>query len=177
MKRPRVLKAVMIAGVSVVVVAVAAWAAGMMNGGSSTPSRTNGVFSTPFGTPSAAEPRPGAKITAVRGDRRGNWLEQTRSEVLARHGVVATSEPLAAQAGLQVLKRGGNAADAAVTTAAMLGVTEPYMAGLGGDVFAIYYSAKHRELYGLNASGWAPKSWSSARFREKGIQEIRSTAS
>jgi gamma-glutamyltranspeptidase/glutathione hydrolase len=130
------------------------------------------VSDTPFGSPTAAEPRPGTNITAVRGDRQGNWLEQTRSEVLARHGVVATSQPLAAQAGLEILKEGGNAADAAVATAAMLGVTEPYSAGIGGDMFAIYYSARDRRLYGLNASGWAPRSWSLDRFRARGIEEI-----
>jgi gamma-glutamyltranspeptidase/glutathione hydrolase len=130
------------------------------------------VSDTPFGTPNAGNPDPGANITAVRGDRQGNWLDQTRSEVLARHGVVATSQPLAAQAGLQILKRGGNAADAAVATAAMLGVTEPYSAGIGGDMFAIYYSAAHHRLYGLNASGWAPKSWSLANFQARSIDEI-----
>jgi gamma-glutamyltranspeptidase / glutathione hydrolase len=134
--------------------------------------QTQGTSDTPFGTPTASVPDPGKRITAVRGDRQGNWLEQTRSEVLARHGVVATSQPLAAQAGLDILKRGGNAADAAVATAAMLGVTEPYSAGLGGDMFAIYYSAKDRKLYGLNASGWAPKSWSLSNFAAKGVKEI-----
>jgi gamma-glutamyltranspeptidase / glutathione hydrolase len=132
----------------------------------------NSVSDTPFGAPNASEPRPGASITAVRGDRQGNWVDQTQSEVLARHGMVATSQPLAADAGLQILKQGGNAADAAVATAAMLGVTEPYSAGLGGDMFVIYYSAKQRRLHGLNASGWAPRSWSLENFEAKGIDEI-----
>ena len=78
----------------------------------------------------------------MRGDRLWEWTEQTRSEVLARHGVVATSQPLAAQAGLEMLQQGGNAADAAVATAAMLGLVEPHSAGIGGDMFAIYYSAQ-----------------------------------
>jgi gamma-glutamyltranspeptidase / glutathione hydrolase len=88
--------------------------------------------------------------------------------VLARHGMVATSQPLAAQAGLDILKRGGNAADAAVATAAMLGVVEPYSAGIGGDMFMLYYSAKDRRLYGMNASGWAPRSWTPQYFAERG---------
>ena len=134
--------------------------------------QSGSVSDTPFGAPNPSNPNPGAKIAAVRGDRQGNWVDQTRSEVLARHGAVATSQPLAAQAGLDILKRGGNAADAAVATAAMLGVTEPYSAGLGGDMFAIYYSAKRHRLYGLNASGWAPKSWSLENFQAGGIDEI-----
>ncbi|GAA4586637.1 gamma-glutamyltransferase [Planotetraspora phitsanulokensis] len=126
------------------------------------------VSDTPFGTPTDDKPDPGRSITAVRGDRASNWAEQTGSEVLARHGMVATSQPLAAQAGLDILKRGGNAADAAVATAAMLGVVEPYSAGIGGDMFMLYYSAKDRHLYGLNASGWAPRSWTPEYFKKLG---------
>ena len=113
----------------------------------------NAVWDADPGNPN----RPG-NIAAVRGDRMWDWTEQTRSEVVARHGVVATSQPLAAQAGLQMLKEGGNAVDAAVATAAMLGVVEPESAGIGGDMEAIYYSAKNHQLYGLNAAGWAPAS-------------------
>ena len=75
--------------------------------------------------------------------------------VYAPHGVIATSQPLASQAGLQVLQRGGNAVDAAVTAAAVLNVVEPYMAGLGGDMFAILWSEKEQRLVGINASGRA----------------------
>ncbi len=70
--------------------------------------------------------------------------------------MVATSQPLAAQAGLQVLMQGGNAIDAAVATAAVLNVAEPMMTGIGGDFFAIVYIAKENKLYALNASGMAP---------------------
>src|SRR3989441_1344984 len=76
-----------------------------------------------------------------------------RSTVYAPHGMIATSQPLATAAGLAVLERGGNAVDAAVTAAAVLNVVEPQMTGVGGDMFAIVWSAKDRKLYGLNASG------------------------
>src|SRR2546429_2173443 len=76
-----------------------------------------------------------------------------RSTVYAPHGMIATSQPLATAAGLAVLERGGNAIDAAVTAAAVLNVTEPMMTGIGGDVFAILWSAKDHKLYGLNSSG------------------------
>jgi gamma-glutamyltranspeptidase/glutathione hydrolase len=75
--------------------------------------------------------------------------------VYAPHGVVATSQPLASQAGLQVLQRGGNAVDAAVTAAAVLNVVEPYMTGLGGDMFAILWSEREQRLVGINGSGRA----------------------
>src|SRR5256714_7621496 len=78
-----------------------------------------------------------------------------RSTVYAPHGMIATSQPLATAAGLAVLERGGNAVDAAVTAAAVLNVVEPPMTGIGGDMFAIVWSAKDRKLYGLNSSGRA----------------------
>ncbi len=93
---------------------------------------------------------------AIRGDRAEGWAAQSRAEVFAQHGMVATSQPLAAQAGLQVLKSGGNAIDAAVATAAVLNVVEPMNVGVGGDLFAIIYIAKDHKLYALNASGMAP---------------------
>src|SRR5437870_9910105 len=78
-----------------------------------------------------------------------------RSTVYAPHGMIATSQPLATAAGLAVLARGGNAVDAAVTAAAVLNVVEPQMTGIGGDMFAMVWSAKDRRLYGLNGSGRA----------------------
>jgi gamma-glutamyltranspeptidase/glutathione hydrolase len=79
-----------------------------------------------------------------------------RSEVVARHGMVCTSVPLATQVGLDVLKRGGNAIDAAIAANATLGLMEPVSNGIGGDLFAIVYSAKENKLYGINGSGRSP---------------------
>src|SRR5947208_13406312 len=78
-----------------------------------------------------------------------------RSPVYAPHGVAATSQPLATEAALGVLEHGGNAIDAAVAAAAVLSVVEPMMTGIGGDLFAIVWSAKEKRLVGLNASGRA----------------------
>ncbi len=82
---------------------------------------------------------------------------QGRSMVTTRYGIVAAESPLAAQAGAQILAHGGNAIDAAVATNAVMGVVEPMMNGIGGDLFAIVYDAKSGKLYGLNASGWSPQ--------------------
>jgi gamma-glutamyltranspeptidase/glutathione hydrolase len=82
---------------------------------------------------------------------------QARSMVISRGGIVATESPLASQAGVRILERGGNAVDAAITANAMMGVVEPMMNGIGGDLFVMVYDAKANKLYGLNASGWAPK--------------------
>ncbi|HEY6972258.1 MAG TPA: gamma-glutamyltransferase [Candidatus Angelobacter sp.] len=80
-----------------------------------------------------------------------------RSMVITDRGIVATSHYLASQAGAQILAHGGSAIDAAIAANAVLGVTEPMMNGMGGDLFLIYWDAKSGKLYGLNASGWAPK--------------------
>src|ERR1041384_6561365 len=80
-----------------------------------------------------------------------------RSVVYTERGIVATSHYLASQAGAQVLAQGGSAMDAAITANAVLGVTEPMMNGIGGDLFLIYWDAKTGKLYGLNSSGWAPR--------------------
>src|SRR5438477_5322436 len=80
----------------------------------------------------------------------------TRSEVVARHGMVCTSVPAATQVGLEILKRGGSAVDAAIAANATLGLMEPLSNGIGGDLFAIVYSAKDNKLYGINGSGRSP---------------------
>jgi len=112
-------------------------------------------------------PQP-AFCSAVRGVRSEGWPAQSRSEVMAQHGMVVTSQPLAAQAGLQILQHGGNAIDAAVATAAMLNVTEPMNVGVGGDIFAVIYVAKERKIYVLNASGMAPTGATVERYNKLG---------
>jgi gamma-glutamyltranspeptidase / glutathione hydrolase len=107
---------------------------------------------------------------AVRGVRAEGWLAQSRSPVLARNGMVVTSQPLAAQAGLRILMQGGNAVDAAVATAATLNVVEPMMVGMGGDVFAIVYIARERKFYVLNASGMAPAGATIAHLHSLGYR-------
>ena len=97
---------------------------------------------------------------------------QTRSMVISRGGIVAAESPLAAQAGAAILARGGNAVDAAVAANAAMGVVEPMMNGIGGDLFAIVYEAKSGKLYGLNASGWAPAGLSIEFLKSKGITEM-----
>lgn len=124
----------------------------------------SGQSKTPFGLPSADTPQPAAGIKAVPGSRAQGWLSQGRSEVLARHGMVATSDPLAAEAGLEILRQGGNAIDAAVATGAMLDVTSQNDTGIGGDLFALVYSAKDKKLYALNSAGWSPKGWTPEFF-------------
>ena len=97
---------------------------------------------------------------------------QARSMVISRNGIVAAESPLAAQAGVRVLEHGGNAVDAAIATNAMMGVVSPMMNGIGGDLFAIVYDAKAKKLYGLNASGWAPKALTIEYLRKQGIREM-----
>ena len=95
-----------------------------------------------------------------------------RSKVATTYGIVAASQPLAARAGVQVLERGGNAVDAAIAANAVLGVVEPPMNGIGGDLFAIYYEAKTGKLYGLNAGGWAPSGLTPAFLKSKGVTRL-----
>jgi gamma-glutamyltranspeptidase/glutathione hydrolase len=95
-----------------------------------------------------------------------------RSVVATRYGIVATSQPLAAQAGVQVLQRGGNAVDAAIAANAVMGVVEPAMNGIGGDLFAIVYEAKTGKLHGLNAGGWGASGLTPALLRSKGFKQM-----
>ena len=92
-----------------------------------------------------------------------------RSPVYARHGMVASSQPLATEAGVEVLRNGGNAADAAVATAAMLALTEPTSTGLGGDCFALFYDGGSGRISALNGSGRAPRGLSLDLLREQGF--------
>jgi gamma-glutamyltranspeptidase / glutathione hydrolase len=114
-----------------------------------------------------AEPGP-AFCHALRGVRAEGWPAQSRSEVMAAHGMVVTSQPLAAQAGLQVLLRGGNAVDAAVATAGVLSIVEPMSVGVASDVFAVIYIARDHKVYVLNASGTAPTGATLAHLNELG---------
>jgi gamma-glutamyltranspeptidase/glutathione hydrolase len=107
---------------------------------------------------------------ALRGDRAEGWLAQGRSETMARNGMVTTSQPLAAEAGLEILRRGGNAVDAAVATAAALNLMEPMNEGLAGDLFAIIYTAKDHKLHVLNASGMAASGQTAAFMNAHGYK-------
>lgn len=98
----------------------------------------------------------------------------TRSEVIAKNGMVATSHPLVTQIGLDILKQGGSAIDAAIAANAALGLMEPTGSGVGGDLFAIVWDAKTQQLYGLNASGRSPEKLTLQYFKENGYKKIPS---
>jgi len=100
---------------------------------------------------------------------------QTRSIVMTKLGIVATSQPLASRAGTQILENGGNAIDAAIAANAVLGLVEPTSNGVGGDLFAIVYEARTGKLYGLNASGWAPQKLSIEFLNAKGKKTMPQT--
>lgn len=126
-----------------------------------------------FGIPTDATSNPASDIDAVPGSRAQGWPAQGRSEVLARHGIVATSDPLAVEAGLEILRQGGNAIDAAVAAGAVLDVTSQNDTSIGGDLFALVWSARDEELYALNSAGWAPAGWTPEYFRDKvGVERI-----
>ncbi len=110
--------------------------------------------------------------SAIAADRVTGRSFATRSEVFAQHGMVATSQPLATQIGLDILKRGGNAIDAAIAANAALGLMEPTGNGMGGDLFAIVWDAKSGKLHGYNGSGHSPKSLSLQWFKDNGYTKI-----
>src|SRR5512136_883404 len=116
-----------------------------------------------------------ANIYTVAQDRITGRDFATRSEVLAQNGMAATSQPLATQVALDILKKGGNAIDAAIAANAVLGVVEPTGCGVGGDLFAIIWSAEKEKLYGLNASGRSPRSLKLEYFKNNGYDFIPST--
>jgi gamma-glutamyltranspeptidase / glutathione hydrolase len=97
---------------------------------------------------------------------------QARSMVISKNGIVAAESPLAAQAGVQILEHGGNAVDAAIAANAAMGVVAPMMNGMGGDLFVIVYDAKAGKLYGLNASGWAPKGLTPEYLHKQGVRDM-----
>ena len=111
-------------------------------------------------------------IALIAQDRRSGKPWTTRSEVIAQNGMVCSSHPLATQVGVDILKKGGTAIDAAIAVNACLGLMEPTGCGVGGDLFAIVWDAKTKRLYGLNASGPAPKSLSLKYFKDQGIDRI-----
>ncbi|HEX7360890.1 MAG TPA: gamma-glutamyltransferase [Bryobacteraceae bacterium] len=94
------------------------------------------------------------------------------SMTVSRNGIVATSQAVASQVGASILARGGSAVDAAIAANAALGVIEPMMNGMGGDLFAIVYDAKTKKLYGLNSSGWSPKAMTIGALKAKGLSKI-----
>jgi gamma-glutamyltranspeptidase len=95
-----------------------------------------------------------------------------RSMVVSEYGIVATTHVQASQAGAEILRKGGSAVDAAIAANAVLGVTEPMMNGIGGDLFAIYWDAKSGKLYGLNSSGWAPQGLTLEHMKAKGASKM-----
>jgi gamma-glutamyltranspeptidase/glutathione hydrolase len=97
---------------------------------------------------------------------------QGRSMVVTKLGIVSTPQFLASQAGAHILEQGGNAVDAAIAANAVMGVVQPYVNGIGGDLFAIYYDAKTGKLYGLNSSGWTPKALTIDYLAQKGVTKI-----
>ena len=105
-------------------------------------------------------------------DRPSGPKHKTRSAVIAKNGMAATSQPLATEAAIRVLRQGGNAIDAAIAANAVLGVVEPMSCGMGGDLFAIVWDAKTQKLYGLNASGRMPRKATIAEYQARGEREI-----
>lgn len=113
-------------------------------------------------------------FTVFAQDRITGYNFATRSEVIAQNGMACTSQPLASQVALDILKAGGNAVDAAIAANAVLGLTEPTGSGIGGDIFAIVWDAKTKKLYGLNGSGRSPYELKLQYFKENGYKKIPS---
>jgi len=113
-----------------------------------------------------------AALPAQSGDRPAGRPFATRSEVIARNGVAATSHPLATQIAIDILKKGGSAVDAAIAADAALGLMEPMSCGIGGDLFALIWDAKTNKLYGLNASGRSPYGLTLEHFKSKGLEAV-----
>lgn len=113
-----------------------------------------------------------AALLIAAGTSKTQDRSQNRSMVISENGIVSAESPLAAQAGVRILELGGNAVDAAIATNAMMGVVSPMMNGIGGDLFAIVYDAKANKLYGLNASGWAPKALTIDALHKRGLREM-----
>ncbi len=114
----------------------------------------------------------GVERRSVAADRPHGPLHKTRSAVMARQGMAATSQPLATAAAIRILQQGGNAVDAAIAGSAVLGVVEPMSCGLGGDLFAIVWDARSGKLHGLNASGRSPAAATLASFRQRHLEHI-----
>ena len=107
---------------------------------------------------------PGQQFSSVPG--------QGRSMVVSKFGIVSTPQFLASQAGAHILEEGGNAIDAAIAANAVMGVVQPYVNGIGGDLFMVYYEAKTGKVYGLNSSGWTPKALTIEALKAKGVTKI-----
>jgi gamma-glutamyltranspeptidase len=134
-----------------------------------------GAFAMAGTAPGTTRPAEGPIAQLSAQDQWFSGVPTGRSVVRASHGMVATSQPLATQAGLDVLKRGGNAVDASIAMAAVLNVTEPHMTGVGGDAFMMIYSSKTKKLEGLNASGRAPLALSLEYFTARKITQMPTT--
>ena len=115
------------------------------------------------------------QVSSIAQDRITGRNFATRSEVIAQNGMVASSHPLASQIGLDILKKGGTAVDAAIAVNAALGLMEPTGSGIGGDLFAIVWDSKSGKLHGLNASGRSPKSLTLNYFKKNNLESIPST--
>src|SRR5580692_6862348 len=120
----------------------------------------------------AQDDAPAAARTAAPATPPAPGREQARSMIVTKFGIVATSQFLASQAGAKMLEAGGNAVDAAIAANAVVGVTQPYVNGMGGDLFAIYYEAKTGKIYGLNSSGWTPKALTIDYLKSKGVTKL-----